>query len=125
MMKSKALFARRHRRFVAISQGGLSTFRCDGNDIAILETRKDLPFDYVESMTREGKLFIVRRLKPWRHAVIFYCESEDAARLWADALQTRLDAFRAKARTHLKQPSQIAVDGDPEPRLPPPPPTKR
>ena len=72
MMRSKAFFARKHRRFVAISQGGLSTFRCDEHDIAILETRKDLPFEYVETLVLVGSQFEVRRRKPWRHAVIFY-----------------------------------------------------
>ncbi|KAH8046542.1 hypothetical protein JL722_13601 [Aureococcus anophagefferens] len=60
MMRSKSFFARRHRRFVAISQGGLSTFRCDEHDIAILETRKDLPFEYVESMVLDGRRFELR-----------------------------------------------------------------
>ena len=119
MMRSKSFFARRHRRFVAISQGGLSTFRCDEHDIAILETRKDLPFEYVESMVLDGRRFEVRRLKPWRHAVTFYCESDDAARLWADAFQSRLDAFRAKARSQLRSaPDDFAVEGDEPPRPP-------
>ena len=121
MMRSKAFFARKHRRFVAISQGGLSTFRCDEHDIAILETRKDLPFEYVETLVLGGSPFEVRRRKPWRHAVTFYCESEDAARLWADAFQSRLQAFRARAETQLRQPedpSNIAVEGDPLPTPP-------
>ena len=50
-MKARSLFARKHRRFVAISQGGLSTFKLQKpEDIAVLETRKDLPFDYVEGV---------------------------------------------------------------------------
>ena len=57
-MKARSLFARKHRRFVAISQGGLSTFKLQKpEDIAVLETRKDSPFDYVEGL----RLDVVKR----------------------------------------------------------------
>ena len=112
-LKSKTLFSRKHRRFVAIDASCLSTFRCDENDIAVLKTRKDLPFSYVESMKLDGDHIVVKRRKPWRHAVVLFCESDAAARLWADALQTRLDAFLARARARLVRPDEL--------RCPPPP----
>ena len=98
-MKARSLFARKHRRFVAISQGGLSTFKLQKpEDIAVLETRKDLPFDYVEGVRLDGSRFVVKRRKPWRSDVVFYCATAPAARAWAEALRSRLDAFRNKAR---------------------------
>ena len=98
-MKARSLFARKHRRFVAISQGGLSTFKLQKpEDIAVLETRKDLPFDYVEGVRLDGSRFVVKRRKPWRSDVVFYCATAPAARAWAEAPRSRLDAFRNKAR---------------------------
>ena len=83
-MKARSLFARKHRRFVAISQGGLSTFKLQKpEDIAVLETRKDLPFDYVEGVRLDGSRFVVKRRKPWRSDVVFYCATAPAARAWA------------------------------------------
>lgn len=58
-LRSQSLFARKHRRFVAIDAACLSTFRCDEHDRAIAETRKDLPFEYVESMQRDGDHLVV------------------------------------------------------------------
>jgi len=61
-MKARSLFARKHRRFVAISQGGLSTFKLQKpEDIAVLETRKDLPFDYVEGVRLEAHGLLLAR----------------------------------------------------------------
>ena len=73
-MRSKRwFFSRRHERFVSISQGGLSTFKIDRpHDSAILDTRKDLPFEYVDAVEREGKTFVVRRRRRAVAASIFF-----------------------------------------------------
>ena len=123
-MKARSLFARKHRRFVAISQGGLSTFKLQKpEDIAVLETRKDLPFDYVEGVRLDGSRFVVRRRKPWRSDVVFYCATAPAARAWAEALRSRLDAFRNKARVQFPPPNEsLGPNLSPRPELPPYPP---
>ena len=76
-MRSKRwFFSRRHERFVSISQGGLSTFKIDRpHDSAILDTRKDLPFEYVDAVEREGKTFVVRRRRRAVAASIFFSRS--------------------------------------------------
>ena len=123
-MKARSLFARKHRRFVAISQGGLSTFKLQKpEDIAVLETRKDLPFDYVEGVRLDGSRFVVRRRKPWRSDVVFYCATAPAARAWAEALRSRLDAFRNKARVQFPPLNEsLGPNLSPRPELPPYPP---
>ena len=123
-MKARSLFARKHRRFVAISQGGLSTFKLQTpEDIAVLATRKDLPFDYVEGVRLDGSRFIVRRRKPWRSDVVFYCATAPAARAWAEALRSRLDAFRNKARVQFPPLNEsLGPNLSPRPELPPYPP---
>ena len=123
-MKARSLFARKHRRFVAISQGGLSTFKLQKpEDIAVLETRKDLPFDYVEGVRLDGSRFVVKRRKPWRSDVVFYCATAPAARAWAEALRSRLDAFRNKARVQFPPLNEsLGPNLSPRPELPPYPP---
>ena len=123
-MKARSLFARKHRRFVAISQGGLSTFKLQKpEDIAVLETRKDLPFDYVEGVRLDGSRLVVRRRKPWRSDVVFYCATAPAARAWAEALRSRLDAFRNKARVQFPPLNEsLGPNLSPRPELPPYPP---
>ena len=123
-MKARSLFARKHRRFVAISQGGLSTFKLQKpEDIAVLETRKDLPFDYVEGVRLDGSRFVVKRRKPWRSDVVFYCATAPAARAWAEALRSRLDAFRNKARVQFPPLNEsLGPNVSPRPELPPYPP---
>ena len=123
-MKARSLFERKHRRFVAISQGGLSTFKLQKpEDIAVLETRKDLPFDYVEGVRLDGSRFVVKRRKPWRSDVVFYCATAPAARAWAEALRSRLDAFRNKARVQFPPLNEsLGPNLSPRPELPPYPP---
>ena len=124
-MKARSLFARKHRRFVAISQGGLSTFKLQKpEDIAVLETRKDLPFDYVEGVRLDGSRFVVKR----RQALalgrgLLLRDGACRARLGLYA-RSRLYAFRNKARVQFPPPasSRSGQNLSPRPELPPHPP---
>ena len=71
----------------------------------------------------DGSRFVVKRRKPWRSDVVFYCATAPAARAWAEALRSRLDAFRNKARVQFPPLNEsLGPNLSPRPELPPYPP---
>ena len=74
-------------------------------------------------MRLDGSRFVVKERKPWRSDVVFYCATAPAARAWAEALRSRLDAFRNKARVQFPPLNEsLGPNLSPRPELPPYPP---